>query len=100
MTLYSQHTTALDVDHSSYGPQRGFGMSEKCLYTRTSTIECTYWGNKEHTAIVLVYKYLFYFILFYFWLSSSGNGAASAPVLGPTRCPPYWCTSVIVFPLY
>src|SRR5258708_5639333 len=34
--------------------QRGYGMSEKHLYTRTSTNECTYWGNKGHTGVVLV----------------------------------------------
>ena len=29
-------------------------MSEKRLYTRTSTNELTYWGNKGHTGVVLV----------------------------------------------
>jgi hypothetical protein len=41
-------------DRSSFGPQRGSGMLERHLYTRTSTSECTYWGNKGHTGVVLV----------------------------------------------
>ena len=31
-------------------------MLEKYLYTRTSTIECTYWENKGHTGVELVSK--------------------------------------------
>ena len=41
-------------DRSSFGPQPGSGISEKHLYVRTSTGEWTYWGNNEHTGVVLV----------------------------------------------
>ena len=39
-------------------------MSEKHLCICTFTIECTYWGNKEHTGVVLVPRCFFFFFLF------------------------------------
>ena len=41
-------------DRSSFGPQRGSGMLERYLYTRTYTSEWTYWGNKGRTGVVSV----------------------------------------------
>ena len=49
-------------DCSSFRHQHGSGMLEKHLYTHTSTIECMYWGNKGHTAVVMVSRYFYLFI--------------------------------------
>ena len=41
-------------DRAAFVPQRGSGMLERHLYTRTSTGEWTYCGIKGHTGVVLV----------------------------------------------
>ena len=70
-------------DHSSFGPQCRSEMLEKCLYTCTPINECMYWGNKGHTAVVLVSRCFFFFV--FFVLSARGKTTAKPWPLPPAE---------------